>query len=450
VVNRLVLDQDVQVLLKPRWRSALFLLALGLAGGFLAYDAVRVAWAETLTRSSNFADLQEARTLDPDNPEILRQLGLLYAFSSEEYNPQKGLEFLHRAVDLSPHTASYWRDLARICDSQKDTACTDQAYDHARALQPMMPGLEWIVANYYLQTERVDAALQAFQHLLALDPQYSWQVFHLCVGVTDDPLLVYEKVMPPSGDPFVKLKYVDFLSEEDRWDSAYQAWGRIAASIAPFKFSSIEPYLNHLLERGRIREAQTVWLDLQRLGVIPKPEVENQGNLINNGRFERLPLDAGFDWRFVRTTYLSLEFAAPSAYQGARCLHVDFTVARNEESEPVYQIVAVNPNQTYQLVAYARSEDITSDSGPRMRVVDVSCAGCPSAVSETTIGTTGWHPVSVKFTTGPQTQAVRVGVWRPISRAFPVEITGSFWLDDITMKPLNSSGGSLSLAKSPS
>jgi len=450
VVNRLVLDQDVQVLLKPRWRSALFLLALGLAGGLLAYDAVRVAWAQTLARSFNFADLQKARTLDPDNPEILRQLGLHYAFSSEEYNPQKGREFLHRAVDLSPHTASYWKDLAKVCDSQKDSACADQAYDHARALQPMMPGLEWTVANYYLQTERVDAALQAFQHLLTMDPQYSWQVFHLCVGVTDDPLLVYEKVLPPGGDPLVELKYVDFLSEEDRWDSAYQVWGRIAASIAPFKFSPIEPYLNRLLERGRIREAQTVWLDLQRLRVIPKPEVESHGSLIYNGGFERLPLAAGFDWRFVRTTYLSLDFAAPSAYQGSRCLRVDFTVARNEEYEPVYQIVPVIANQTYLLAAYTRSEDITSDSGPRMRVVDVSCAGCPSAFSETTIGTSAWHPVSVKFTTGPETQAVRVGVWRPRSRTFPVEIKGSFWLDDISMKPLDSSGGSLSLAKSPS
>jgi len=248
----------------------------------------------------------------------------------------------------------------------------------------------------------------------------------------------------------VKLKYVDFLSEEDRWDSAYQVWGRIAASIAPFKFSPIEPYLNRLLERGRIREAQTVWLDLQRLRVIPKPEMESYGSLIYNGGFERLPLAAGFDWRFVRTTYLSLDLAAPPAYQGARCLRVDFTVARNEEYEPVYQIVPVIANQTYLLGAYTRSEDITSDSGPRMRVVDVSCAGCPSAVSEMTIGTTGWHPVSVKFKTGSETQAVRVGVWRPRSRTFPVEIKGSFWLDDISMKPLDSSGGSLSLAKSPS
>ena len=59
------------------------------------------------------------------------------------------------------------------------------------------------------------------------------------------------------------------------------------------------------------------------------------------------PLNAGFDWRWSGMTYLAVDFSAPGAYHGAHCLRVDFTVNRNNEYEPVYQIVPVLPNQTY-------------------------------------------------------------------------------------------------------
>jgi tetratricopeptide (TPR) repeat protein len=439
VASRLRRFQLGEALLKPRWRSALFLLALGLAGGFLAYQVVRVAWATTLVESPHIADLQKGLALDPDNPALLHRLGLLYAYSPAAMNPEEGVKYLHRAADLNPHSAAYWGDWAMVCASLGDTACADRAFDHARLLQPMMPRLQWIIGNHYLQTDRVEAALQVFQHLLAMSAEYARPVFRLCRRVTDDPLLVYQKVLPPGNDPQVKLLYLNFLSEQNAWDSAYQVWVRMAAHTAPFAFPSIDPYLDGLLQRGRFREAQTVWLDLGRLGVVAKPGSEDHGSLVSNGGFERPPLNAGFDWRYAPVPYLSADFQDLSAYRGARCLRVDFTVARNEEYEPVYQIASVTPNRSYLLAASVRSENITSDSGPRLRVVDLSCGECPTVASETTVGTTSWHPVSVKFTTGPQTQAVRVEVWRPRSRAFPTEITGSFWLDDVTVKALDSS-----------
>jgi hypothetical protein len=434
-------------LLKPAWRSALFLLALGLAGGFLTYQVVRVAWATALVESPRVADVQKGLALDPDNPALLHQLGMLYAFSPEAMNPEEGVKYLHRAADLAPHRAAYWGDWAIVCASLGDIACADRAFDRALLLQPLMPRLQWIVGNHYLQTNRVEAALQVFQRLLAMNSEYARPVFRLCLGVTDDPLLVYQKVMPPSNDPEVKLVYVNYLSEKNDWDSAYQIWVRTAAHTVPFPYPSIGPYLDALLWRGRFREAQTVWLDLERLGVVAKPGPEDQGSLVYNGGFERPPLNSGFDWHYRLVPYLTTTFADPSAYRGARCLRLDFTVARNEEFQPVYQFVSVTPKRSYLLAAAVRSENITSDSGPLLRVVDPSCPQCPAAVSETTVGTTGWHPVSVKFTTGPATQAVRVEVCRPRSRVFPMEITGRFWLDDVTVKILDSPETSATLAK---
>ena len=115
-------------------------------------------------------------------------------------------------------------------------------------------------------------------------------------------------------------------------------------------------------------------------------------------------------------------------------MRVDFTAPRNDESEPVYQVVPVLPNRTYALEAYVRSAGITSPSGPCLRVTDTKQTGSVDAVSESTVGTTAWHEVRFSFSTGPQTNVLRVSLWRPRAREFPMEITGSFWLDAVSLK----------------
>ncbi len=154
------------------------------------------------------------------------------------------------------------------------------------------------------------------------------------------------------------------------------------------------------------------------------------------GDFEQVPLNGGFDWRTREVPYLWFAFPNSGAYRGGRCLRLDFTVGRNDESEAVYQFVPAAPKQEYLLTAYARSNNITSDSGPRLRLLDPACPTCLDISSETTVGTTPWHPVSLKFSTGDHAQVVRVSVWRPRSRTFPTEITGTFWLDAVSLKRL--------------
>ena len=121
-------------------------------------------------------------------------------------------------------------------------------------------------------------------------------------------------------------------------------------------------------------------------------------------------------------------------HTGKHCLRIDFTVSRNEEYMPVYQFVPVVSNQAYLLTAYVRSQDITSDSGPRLQVLGKVPPRGPNGVSETTVGTTPWHPISLKFCTGPDTKLVELSVIRVRGRTFPTEITGSFWLDNVVLR----------------
>ncbi|MEJ2009480.1 MAG: hypothetical protein P8Z30_15215, partial [Acidobacteriota bacterium] len=200
---------------------------------------------------------------------------------------------------------------------------------------------------------------------------------------------------------------------------------------------AVEPYLDRLLGAGDIPQAKKVWRVLERAGVIARPAVGGVRNLIYNGGFEHTPLNAGFGWRVPNTPYVETDFRDPSAHQGSRCLRVDYAAGQNPESEPVYELVPVEPRQCYRLRAYARSDNITSRSGPRLRVVDAECPACLSVSTGTTVGTTSWHLLTLNFTTGPRTRLIRLSVWRPRSRTFPMEISGSFWLDDVSLEAVN-------------
>jgi tetratricopeptide (TPR) repeat protein len=411
-----------------------FLLALGLAALWLGGEAVRIVIASSLEGSTRLSQLRRALTLDPDNPKLHYQFGLIYSYSPEDIDPAEAVKHFRRATELNPCRTIYWSSLASACDSVGDHACADRAMERALTLSPMTPRLHWLAANHYLVTDRAEVALPHFQRLLELSPQYAWPTFRLCLKATRDPQVVLEKVLPSGADAKLKLLFVDFLAVEGNPDFAYGVWRQTVVNDSPFAFWLAAPYLQRLLDLGRYKEAIDVWGDLERLGIVNKPPSEDRDNLIYNGDFEQPPLNAGFDWRTSELPYLWFAFPDSGAYQGRRCLRLDFTVGRNDESEAVYQFVPAAPNQGYLLTAYTRSDDITSDSGPRLRVADPACPACLDVWTETTVGTTPWHPVILKFSTGAQTQVVRVSVWRPRSRTFPTEITGTFWLDTVSLK----------------
>jgi hypothetical protein len=273
---------------------------------------------------------------------------------------------------------------------------------------------------------------------LGLDPKYALDTWS-SLRTVQGPEVIFHELLADWVDSEVKVRYVDFLSDQGDNEAAHRIWRLVVVNPRQFPFSSAKPYLERLVGLDRIEEAASVWQDLERMGIVRRPDGDEKDNLIFNGDFEQFPLNAGLDWRWSdQLTYLALDFSAPGAYHGAHCLRLDFTVNRNDEYEPVYQIVPVLPNHAYMLQAYVRSEDITSDTGPSLRVSDTKQSSFPDAISETTVGTTTWHPVRLSFSTGPQTQSVRLSIWRPRGRVFPTEISGTFWLDSVSLQPMDS------------
>jgi len=425
----------VELPLRSRWRLALFLALSVLVATAGGAEALKIAAVAALGESTDVSRVRRGLALDLNNAQLHHRLSQLYGDSLELSNLTERVTEARRATALSPNKSNYWLNLASACESIRDDSCAEQSLRRALVLCPMVPVTWWIAGDHYLRNNQQEAAFSCFHHLVELSPSYLLAALSLAFRVGGDPETVFEKVVGGGSNAGLALAYADYMSANNEFEAAHQAWHQAATSRSTFEFDSVRPYLEQLLSQGRFEEAHEVWLDLEQRGALTKPPEGGQDNLVFNGGFEQFPLNAGFDWRWPdQLAYLAVDFSSPGGYQSFHSLRIDFTVSRNEEYEPVYQIVPVLPKHAYRLEAYVRSEDITSDTGPSLRVSDTRKPGFRDAVSATTVGTTPWHRVQVCFSTGGETQAVRISVWRPRGRVFPTEISGSFWLDEVSLR----------------
>lgn len=434
------------VLLK-RLKSALFLLGVGLASLWLAGEGIRIALAARLGDSSSILEMKRAVSLDQRDPGLHFRLGRAEIYGLEDSDPSEGIRQLQRATELAPHVTRYWMALAFACEFENTMACANHAIARSVALSPMVPQVRWEAASYYLRANRPALAFSQFRRLLQIAPSYAGAAFEACLQAADSPEAVYRQVVGPSSGPSLKMAYVNFLSTHGQEKVAFEVWKEVAGGKTSFSFPLVDPYLKRLIDSRHYRQASVVWHDLERRGIVKQSAGHDPDNLVFNGGFEESPLDAGFDWRYRQEPYVAIDFRARHAYQGKRCLEIVFSDVENHRDEPVYQLVPVEPGKTYELSAYVRSNNITSDSGPRLRLVDPECPACLNVSTRATLGTTPWHKVSLNFRTGPHAHLVRLSVWRSPGIDFPAEILGTLWLDQVSIREVPSPSDKTSLGR---
>jgi tetratricopeptide (TPR) repeat protein len=424
--------------LRSRGLGVAFLSTVVLLGALLAGNAVRIAIADFWGDSYDIVTVRRAIALDPNNPEFHQWLGVLY-LSGAAPDFDAALPSLRKATELNPRQSRYWLELAQGCFVTGDHACADRSFERAIQLEPMRPGTAWDAANYYVATDQPDLAFAHFRRLLDLSPDQAEQAFELSWRGFNDPARIWQDLVSQSRNVQVKCAYLTFLAEKNRFDLTGKYWTEIAHEDSAPTFVMVQSYLQRLLGAQQYTEAAQLWQDILRLGVVSRPKFQSPDNLVFNASFEQPILNAGFDWQTPRQDYVSVDFSDPASRGQGNALRVDFTVPHNADVEPLYQFVPVVPNQSYQLSAYVRSEEITSESGPRLRIQDAVCPACLDTATEGTVGTTPTHHVTMTFATGPQTSVVRLSLWRPRGRTFPMDIQGHFWLEEvslITLKPV--------------
>jgi hypothetical protein len=381
----------------------------------------------------NAKRLSLAARLWTNNPEPHYHLSLLAFNSLDNADSGEATRQARMATQLGPLWPRYWAQLAWSCESAADTSCADEAVRNLIEVAPMDPDAISLAANYYVTSNRPALALDQFRRLLQIDPGATHDVVRIC-DAAGYPSAQLEQILLQAG-PQVMAAYLTYLVGAGKPQSVQQTWNELVqkaeAGGFPLSATLVAPFVDRLVQAGNGAQLDQVRLDLEKLQA---SRSEPPGNVIFNPGFEQQPTGDGLDWRLNREERLPVvDFAAGKAHGGQRCLRVDFPVRSNKAYVLVSQFLPLQPNSRYHLSAWVRSEDITSDSGPRLQLVDMSCNDCLNVTTDSLVGTSPWHQITIDFSTGPHTSVGRLDVVRPKSRAVLGDISGTFWLDDVSL-----------------
>jgi len=412
----------VRLSLEDPWKRAVALVAASLLIFVYGFWCVQEWRAQRYSRSNDPAQIQKSAQLEPGNADYLHLLGLQQLFI--EQDAAAATNAFQQAIALNPADARYWLSLATAAQQTGNVTLQRHAIDQAAAVDPTTPTTAWDVGNFYLYAGDVHAALRSFRVVLASSP-WQWDTtLNMCWRMTKDADLILREGVPPI--PGVYYDFIQILQSKQEYAEAAKVWDALLALHQPVDAAAALPYIDGLLARNDVGEAERAWRQLvvaiPALGRYIEPD-----NLLVNGSFDEPLLNAGFDWRFPTSGRFATGLDSSQMHGGSRSLMVRF--AGEPAGEIVDQLVPVDPGTEYRLAAFVRTEEIYTADSPRL-IVEDAANGNRLLVTAEEVGTSSWHEVAGSFKTLPATRLIRVKLAQSAATA---HIRGSLWIDDVRL-----------------
>ena len=264
--------------------------------------------------------------------------------------------------------------------------------------------------------------------------RYNQVIFDTAWKASGDADTILDEMIP--SDPGSRFAYLDYLRSRKNYEAAARVWKRIVDGQGTFPAWKSANYIDGLLEAHRPVEAYRVWEDLRNKGLIAATFMQTSKNLILNGDWEEPLLNFGFDWRLIPVDGAFAVLDQTTFHSPSHSLLIQFTGNQNVNYQNVRQFVRVEPNRSYRLQGFMRTQGITTDNGPRLEVRDSYDARALDKLSEDLRGDNlSWTSLVIDFKTPANTQLVTVGVTRLPSGRFDNLIAGRVWVDDLSLTP---------------
>jgi hypothetical protein len=120
-----------------------------------------------------------------------------------------------------------------------------------------------------------------------------------------------------------------------------------------------------------------------------------------------------------------------TAHSGSRSLRVKFGGKENVAYSHTTQTAFVAPG-SYRFQAFVRAQDITTDQGIGFRIFDPEF-GHVDVRTQQIVGTSDWRLVEQIVRVPRETRLLVVAVVRPRSWKFDSHVSGTAWLDDLSL-----------------
>jgi tetratricopeptide (TPR) repeat protein len=383
-------------------------------------EAAREFTASCLGDRVSLSSLKLAARLDPGNAEYRSHLGRYYDLIARD--PSSALGYYQAAVQLNPHSARFWFDLAGAYQVLGDTLHQARALEQAIHADAMTPDVAWEAANLYLVQGQSEKALRELSVVIANDPGLGPTALQLCWRIDPDTDSLLRDVVPHNAESYVAL--LELLEYKGEVAGTFKAWDALFQTHEKFELHYVYEFLNFLIHQKQVDEAVLVWQQAApRFGLsayLPSP-----GNLIVNPTFNLDVLNGAFDWQYQKQSAVTLTLDPSDFHTGRRSLLIGFDGAGITDAG-IFQFVAVQPNTTYDFSAYYKNSEFEGAGAPHLTLQDMYTQAIYYDSDE--LNQAGfWKSIDGEFTTGPDCKLVVIHV-RRLPAGSPIR--GKLWIDD--------------------
>jgi tetratricopeptide (TPR) repeat protein len=407
---------------RQRWLFPASLILF--AGLYLLLAGVQYA-ATRFAARPDVADLQRAARLSPGNADYRDRIGLYFTFAAP--NPHAALVHYQAAVQLNPHQASYWLDLASAQHMVENPAGQLEAVQGALRAEPTAPHVAWEAANFFLVAGDQESALREFRVVIENDLSLAPTALQYCWRVRPDVDALLRDVVPPRPDTLIA--FLNLLESKKETEGTIKTWDRLVQLHEKFRSRDLFEYVGYLIRAHRPDAAMGAWE--QAAGLLDlSAYLPTADNLVVNPDFSLDILNAGFDWTYVNRTGVRPLLDATDFRMGRRSLSLTFEGPGINDAG-IRQLIPVRGGTTYDFSAYYKSAQFEGAGGPEIVLRD-AYSGVPLFASDPLTDADFWKEVQSEITVPDSTTLLALNIER-----FPAgsPIRGKLWLESFELSP---------------
>jgi tetratricopeptide (TPR) repeat protein len=407
---------------------AAFLLAAA-----LSYSSIRNARAAHNAGLQTLQGYEKAAQLESGNPLNWYLLGHYWLFNLEEPDTGRAISAYRTSLALDPRSANTWMDLAAAYESQGDLQEAREAFSHATRAYPLSAEVSWRYGNFLLRQGDLPQAFSEIRHAVEVDPQRAAEAFSRSWRVDPDIQAILDKVLPPSAPVYLDaIRELDFSEEVA---PALSVWSRLVTLHPHLKLGDVFPFIDMLLRTHHTAEARRVWDQAANLAGL-QPPGDPSGSVLWDGGFETGVRGGGFSWVFAPSLAgVQITLDTTTKHSGNQSLRLGFDGKRNVNFSDVCHFAQVQPNTTYRLSGWLRTQALTTNQGIRFRLIWRENGQATSLDTSDVHGTQPWTKIEMPWTPPKDVQSVQVCISRNPADEFNIRIQGTAWVDDVSLVP---------------
>ena len=404
--SRQLFKSQIQLNTWPRKLIAISVVVLVAATVIYRTSWLFLAAAITRAGTPDPAIYERAIRYDPKNADYHFVLAQIYNYSTQYLNIARAGEEYEAAVRLNPYRTNHWLELSKYYEQQKDLDRSRLAMKMALERDPNYAQTHWAAANLYIRLNDLKSADFELRRTADVDVSYLTQILDLVWRFYEDPERIMTTHVPNTH--VANVTALNYFVGQKSERGAELAWSRLKT----FNTKPAERlgYIDYLVSLGKPHDAWNIF-------VFPSgPET----SLFYNPSFETVPINGGFDWRFVTTENAEVRRDTTTSKTGLASWLVTFAGKENLDYSGVWHWVPLRKGRTYKLSFWMKTEGISTNEG---MYIDVD-----GYASEKQIGTSYWQQFTIAFTATSDLATVRLR--RVPSKKFDNLLKGKVWLDE--------------------